>query len=478
MRTLLPLIGLVTLTAAHAGENGADRAGPSGPPTTAARTADGKHYISWKEHRIDDSALGEVGIGGSDGLAVADLDKDGHLDVVAVHENCAHHVRISFGSKDPDKWVSFTLAGQSKKGASFSPSVGGAEDAVIGDVNGDGRPDIVACGESGSVVYFEAPADPRKIADWKPVLLASPGAGKFKKKDSWIRVDLADLDGDGTLEVLGANKGGTDWACFRREGPASDPGSWKRLAIGKTRMPINIRAVDIDKDGDLDVVGGSRGEGKIVLFENLGNGKKWEEKWREIQITRQHAKIRGTVTVSGTEIKFSRRGKSQGFMLDFADLDGDGRLDIVTIFGPGPGWFKQPDHTTGLRLVDINGDKRLDLFVGGYNYTPRRVDTKTIVRPTSPCGRLAWFECGADPTKPWKRHDVSRRAQGMYDMFFVRDVNGDGLVDLVTTRGNSSPQDGTIWLEQVRTEKPGPAFTSAWPPDQESRQQPIPVDGK
>ncbi len=54
------------------------------------------------------------------------------------------------------------------------------------------------------------------------------------------------------------------------------------------------------------------------------------------------------------------------------------------------------------------------------------------------------------------------------------DVNGDGLVDFITTRGNSRPLDGVIWLEQVRTAKPGPAFSGAWPPEQESRQQPIP----
>lgn len=94
----------------------------------------------------------------------------------------------------------------------------------------------------------------------------------------------------------------------------------------------------------------------------------------------------------------------------------------------------------------------------------------------APCGRLAWFEQGADPKQPWKRHDISRRAQGMYDMFFVCDLNGDGAMDFIATRGNSSPHDGTIWLEQVRTDKPVPVFTSAWPPEEDSRQQPIPRD--
>ena len=87
-------------------------------------------------------------------------------------------------------------------------------------------------------------------------------------------------------------------------------------------------------------------------------------------------------------------------------------------------------------------------------------------------GGLFWFERPEDPRDPWRRHDVSRRTRGMFDAFVPRDVDGDGLVDLIGTRGNSGALDGLFWLQQVRPQTPRPRFTSAHESD--SRQLPPP----
>jgi hypothetical protein len=49
----------------------------------------------------------------------------------------------------------------------------------------------------------------------------------------------------------------------------------------------------------------------------------------------------------------------------------------------------------------------------------------------------------------------------MFDKFIARDMDGDGDVDFLGTRGNSGPYDGLFWLEQVRSEEPRPAFVRA-----------------
>ncbi len=60
----------------------------------------------------------------------------------------------------------------------------------------------------------------------------------------------------------------------------------------------------------------------------------------------------------------------------------------------------------------------------------------------------------------------------MYDGFVARDMDGDGDLDFVSTRGNSSAFDGVFWLEQVRTDAPARSFTAAREAD--SRQMPLP----
>ena len=45
--------------------------------------------------------------------------------------------------------------------------------------------------------------------------------------------------------------------------------------------------------------------------------------------------------------------------------------------------------------------------------------------------------------------------------FIARDIDKDGDIDFVGTRGNSAPYDGVFWLEQVRTKTASPSFVPA-----------------
>ena len=81
-----------------------------------------------------------------------------------------------------------------------------------------------------------------------------------------------------------------------------------------------------------------------------------------------------------------------------------------------------------------------------------------------PLGRLTLFEnpvVAGKPGQAWWRHDVSRCKRDMFDKFIARDVDKDGDMDLVSSRGNSASYDGVFWLEQVRTDLPVRRFIPA-----------------
>jgi hypothetical protein len=450
---------------------------------TSARSSDGA-YISWREHLIDDETTAGPELTGGDGAVVADFDRDGHMDIVSVHESDTEYdgeadglMRIAFGTGDPHRWSSVTLASGAE--------VGAVEDVAVGDLNGDGYVDIVAACELAHLIYFENPGANAATAVWPRHI---PDVAT--ERGSFIRVFLADLTGDGRLEVISPNKGAQNpnldmpprtisW--FSIEGNPLSSASWVEHVLTRVRWPINAQPVDLDGDGDLDIVGGSVAERRIMWFENRGGGEFSEHR----------------VNVSGTAVPSERRTAAEravegsvvtGFNMDYADLNRDGRLDIVLAEAfhtlvwleqpadPQSSWELHPigshwpDQLVGLHLADIDSDGRLDVLTGGYSRGPRDRDGE--IELSVPMGRLAWFEQPDDPEGPWVRHDISRRQRGMFDQFVTRDMDGDGDEDFITTRGNSAPYDGVIWLEQVRSAVPLRAFEPARA--SESPERPLP----
>ena len=442
---------------------------------TEATSADGQ-FISWKEHLIDTADVHGVKLSGSDGLTMGDLDQDGFPDIVSVHESdieydgiAKGHIRLAFGSDDPHRWQLATLA--------EGPEAGAAEDVDIADVNGDGWPDIIAACEIEHLIYFQNPGNNIRSGKWPRVIPKIT-----KDRGSFIRAFFADFNQDGNYEVVAPNKGTqsasrekkwpTSW--FEIKGDFIDGDAWVEHELNRVLVPENSRPVDLDGDGDLDILGASRGEERIFWFENLGTDP--------IQF-KEHA-----ITAFEGDTPYPITGVN----VDFHDFNRDGRLDIVVYHSPRKkkfAWLEQPanfedkwslhpigttepDTLIGVVVADINQDGKPDIMTGTYSGSPRDRDgeNKTV---NDNLGRLAWFEHPDEPAGQWTRHDISRRIRGMFDKFVPIDLDKDGDIDFVSTRGNSYPYDGVFWLEQVRTPYPTERFKPAR--EKESREVGLPA---
>ena len=451
---------------------------PVGQRISKATTQDGS-FITWKEHIIDDSKNGPADLSGSDGLAIADLDNDGFIDIVSVHESDTEYdgklegyVRVAFGTADPTIWNNVTLASGDEAAA--------AEDVTINDFNDDGHLDIIVACELAHLVYFQNPITDVQSSSWQKLI-----PEVTKGRGSFIRVFSADLDNDGSPEIISANKGDQHGAgnteiegeiarlkpisYFKLNGDPLNDSSWIEFPMLSVIVPINSHPVDIDNDGDIDVIGGSRGEQRIILFKNQGSDS--------IMFDIFPIELSNELVVNGQVIDSLADSRTFGFNMDFYDMNEDGLLDIITMDSYNHLiWVEQPrnsndhwkrhyignlwpDQLVSVLVADINSDGRVDIMTGGYSRGSRTDDRQ--IKITDKLGRISWFENHGNVQKGWTRHDISRRKRGMFDKFISIDLDKDGDLDFITTRGNSFPYDGVIWLEQIRSTDANQVFQRA-----------------
>lgn len=274
------------------------------------------------------------------GLALADVDADGRIDVIGAGYWLRQPATPSVGSnwqrRDIAIWGS-----------------GGSADTA--DLNHDGRLDIVmAASESGpgEIAWFEGPVDPlngswieHTIDDVEDVHL----------------LHLIDFDKDGDLDIAFAemHQSPTDRVGIYLNGGLG--ASWSLELIASTGAH-NIAVGDLENDGDFDIVGAN-----WELTSPDGGDLNW---WRN--------DIDAGAALSmdqWTAVSVDTSKPDQSFGLAFGDIDGDARLDIVT----GRGWYRSPGgNLTGnwtrtdfgqdidaMLLVDVDGDTHLDVIAEG-----------------------------------------------------------------------------------------------------------------
>lgn len=190
-----------------------------------------------------------------------------------------------------------------------------------------------------------------------------------------------------------------------------------------------VVSVDMDNDGDLDVLVTSYGEspdyiGELCWYENLvGSGTIWET--HLISNTVEHA----TSPVA-------------------VDIDGDGDLDAICVQenyaigwwenldGSGTSWSANPielssSESANVVAADIDGDGDMDL-AGSSN-------------AAQPFEAIKWWANTAGDGSAWSSHTVESSWEAIH-FVTLDDVNGDGDIDLITV---DRMYGDVIWFDNM-----------------------------
>ena len=137
------------------------------------------------------------------------------------------------------------------------------EDLSVGDIDLDGDPDLLL-----GTVWLENPGfQPHTLGQ------VSDLPGVEGARPSPDRNALADIDGDGDLDAVIGLENGRDVVWFQNPLPANPAtGSWARYILGNAAgQGMSMDVADFDQDGDGDVVlGEHRGSqtNRVLIFEN------------------------------------------------------------------------------------------------------------------------------------------------------------------------------------------------------------------
>ncbi|OOQ57312.1 FG-GAP-like repeat-containing protein [Mucilaginibacter pedocola] len=235
-------------------------------------------------------------------LIITDVDGDGKLDMVALIDS-------NYANRKMSIYRNISVKGTPLNAASFEPKVDIKADNIVGlrDVDGDGKPDILSRGGGpftygGSFSISPNTSTPGNFSFGAPVYNGT--------SSSTLAVTAVDIDGDGLMDVVSSGGNNARSVSISQNVYKTKPFEFStEMSYALSSDPAVVTVSDLDGDGKPDIVTGNT-DGSISVLRNTA--------------------VPNAINAAtfAPEIKFSI-GKSLFAIPVVGDIDGDGKPDLV-----------------------------------------------------------------------------------------------------------------------------------------------------
>ena len=313
------------------------------------------------------------------------------------------------GAAPADKpWARHTIDNSSK----------GADGVRLADLNGDGLMDIATGWEEGGVIRAYLNPGHKKAKDKWPAVTV----GRVKSAEDAV---FADLDGDGSLDVVSSCEGGTKtifvhWAPKEKE-KYLDPKAWKTQPFEATRKKqawMYALPMDVDGQNGIDLIVGSKGKNARVGWLQSPEDPRKVSAWKYHRI------------------------ENAGWIMSLepADMDGDGDTDVVASDRKGPTsgvyWLENPGpaaNTRGAKWTrhDVGASGREVMFLQVVKQNAG--NTSAILAAVKPYTIMVWTRRPSRADFRLMETSYPAEPYGTAKAVHAADLDADGSLELVVT---------------------------------------------